>query len=46
MEKPEVLGFVKFYLDNAEALVAEVGYINIPEGLLAEMQAKIEPFLP
>ena len=46
MEKPEVLGFVKFYLDNAEALVAEVGYINIPEDLLADMQAKIEPFLP
>lgn len=45
-EKPEVLGFVKFYLDNAKALVAEVGYINIPEDLLAHMQAKIEPFQP
>ena len=45
-EKPEVLGFVKFYLDNAESLVAEVGYINIPVDLLADQQAKIEPFLP
>ena len=45
-EKLEVLGFLKFYLDNAESLVAEVGYINVPEELLADMQAKIEPFLP
>jgi phosphate transport system substrate-binding protein len=45
-EKPEVVGFLKFYLDNAESLVAEVGYINIPEDLLADQQAKIEPFLP
>lgn len=45
-EKPEVLGLVKFYLDNAEDLVAEVGYINLPEDLLADMQAKIERFLP
>ncbi len=45
-EKPEVLGFVKYYLDNAEALVAEVGYINIPQDLLDKQQAKITPFLP
>ncbi len=45
-EKPEVLGFVKFYLDNAEALVAEVGYINIPGDLLNDQQAKVAPFLP
>lgn len=41
-----VLGFVKFYLDKTPAIVPEVKYINIPDGLLAEQEAKIEPFLP
>ncbi len=43
---PEVLGFVRFYLDNAEALVKEVGYITRPEDLLTEQTAKLAPFLP
>ncbi len=41
-----VLGFVKFYLDQTPTIVPEVGYINIPDDLLAEQEAKIEPFLP
>ena len=41
-----VLGFVKFYLDNTETLVPEVGYITLPEDLFGEQVAKIEPFLP
>ncbi len=45
-EKPEVLGLVKFYLDNAEALVKEVGYINLPKDKLAANQAKLTAFLP
>jgi phosphate transport system substrate-binding protein len=45
-DRPEVLGFVKFYLDNTEALVEEVGYVTLPEDLLGEQEAKIEPFLP
>jgi phosphate transport system substrate-binding protein len=45
-EKPEVLGLVKFYLDNTAELVKEVGYINLPEDLLAKNQAKVAPFLP
>lgn len=45
-ENPEVLGFVKFYLDQAAQLVAEVGYISLPADLLAQQQAKIQPFLP
>jgi phosphate transport system substrate-binding protein len=45
-EKPEVLGLVKFYLDNTAELVKEVGYINLPGDLLAKNQAKVAPFLP
>jgi phosphate transport system substrate-binding protein len=45
-EKPEVLGFVNFYMENAEALVTDVGYVPMPDDLLAEQTAKIEPFLP
>ncbi len=41
-----MLGFVKFYLDNANQLAEEVGYVPMPDDLLAEQQAKVEPFLP
>jgi len=41
-----VLGFVDFYLGNAEQLVPEVGYVTLPEDLLAEQLAKIESYLP
>jgi phosphate transport system substrate-binding protein len=30
-ERPEVQAFVKFYLENAAALVGEVGYVPLPE---------------
>jgi phosphate transport system substrate-binding protein len=45
-DNPEVLGFVNFYLENAETLVQEVGYVNLPEDILAEQFAKLAPFLP
>jgi phosphate transport system substrate-binding protein len=45
-DKPEVLGLVQFFLDNANALSAEVGYIPMTDAALAEQLAKIEPFLP
>jgi phosphate transport system substrate-binding protein len=45
-EKPEVLGFVNFYLENLEALVPEVGYVTMPDDLFQDQVAKIEPFLP
>lgn len=45
-ERPEVLGFVHFYLDNVSELVPEVGYVSMPDSLLAQQRAKIEPFLP
>jgi phosphate transport system substrate-binding protein len=44
-DRPEVLGFVQFYLDQLETLVPEVGYVTMPEDLFAEQEAKIEPFL-
>lgn len=45
-EKPEVLGFCKFYLDNTPALVEEVGYVTMPDDLLQEQLDKLTPFLP
>lgn len=41
-----VLGFVDFYLNNVEAIVPEVGYVELPEDVFADQLAKIEPFLP
>lgn len=48
LEDPEspVLGFVNFYLDNVETIVPEVKYVSLPEAVLDEQTAKIEPFLP
>jgi phosphate transport system substrate-binding protein len=45
-ERPEVLGFVNFYLERVPTLVPEVGYVDMPEALLQEQIAEIEPFLP
>lgn len=35
MERPEVDAFVKFYLNEGKALVAEVGYIALPDSAYA-----------
>jgi len=45
-ERPEVLGFIKYYVDNMAELAEEVGYVSLPEDRIAEQQAKVEPFLP
>jgi phosphate transport system substrate-binding protein len=47
-DNPEVLGFVKYYLDNTVTLVSspEVGYVTMPDDLLQQQLAKLEPFLP
>jgi phosphate transport system substrate-binding protein len=45
-DRPEVLGLVNFYLENATALVQDVGYVPMPDDLLQGQVAKIEPFLP
>ncbi len=44
-ERPEVLGFVKFYLDSLDELVPEVGYVTMPADLYQQQVAKIAPFL-
>jgi phosphate transport system substrate-binding protein len=45
-ERPELLGFTKFYIDHTNALSEEVGYIPLPDDVLAEQQAKLDPLLP
>jgi phosphate transport system substrate-binding protein len=41
-ERPEVQGFVQFYLENSQALVPEVGYVELPEDVHAEQLAKVQ----
>ncbi len=45
-EKAEVVGFLKFYLDNTATLTKEVGYVSLPDALLKTQQEKLSPFLP
>ena len=45
-DRLEITGFLNFYLENAETLVQEVGYVPLPEDLLQQQVAKLEPFLP
>lgn len=42
LEKPEVKSFVEFYLENAEAIVPEVGYIPLEADAYAKELAKIK----
>ena len=44
--KPEVLGFVNFYMENTNQLTEEVGYVPMPDDLLAEQVGKLAPYLP
>lgn len=45
-DRPEVLGFVNFYLENSQELVPEVNYVALPEDVHADQVAKVEPYLP
>lgn len=45
-EKPQVLGFVSFYLENTVDISKEEGYISLPPDLLKSQQDKIAAFLP
>ena len=40
-ERPELAGFVRFFLDSSDAIVPEVGYVTMPADLLDEQRAKI-----
>ena len=42
-DRPEVAGFVRFLLEQSDAIVPEVGYVTMPADLLAEQFAKITP---
>ncbi len=44
-EKPEVLGFLDYYLKNTNQLSKEVGYVSLPDALLKEQQDKLAPFI-
>jgi len=41
VERPEVLTFVTFYLDNAPKLVSQVGYVQLSDALYAAMKTRL-----
>ncbi|WP_276497637.1 PstS family phosphate ABC transporter substrate-binding protein [Pontibacter litorisediminis] len=45
VERPEVVDFVNFYLENAGALAEEVGYIPLTDEQYREQQQKFEQFV-
>jgi phosphate transport system substrate-binding protein len=46
LDRPEVRGFVKYYVDNADDLSTSVGYVPLPEELSEGTASKVEPFIP
>jgi phosphate transport system substrate-binding protein len=44
-ERPEVAGFIDFYINNMVALATEVGYIGLPDAQLKAQADKVAPFL-
>lgn len=40
IRRPEVVSFVEFYLDHAEALIEEVGYIPLSQSLLESVRRR------
>lgn len=52
--RPEVVEFIDFYLESSDPritpeallLVPEAGYVTMPDALVDEQYAKLEPFLP
>lgn len=43
--RPEVRGFIQYYLDTTTKLAKDVGYISLTDALLAAQKAKIAPFV-
>ncbi len=41
-ERPDVQSFVKFFLDQSSVLVSEVGYIALPETVVAAIRSRFE----
>ena len=42
LERPEVAEFVKFYIQNAGKLAEEVGYIGLPDNVIALVKERLE----
>jgi phosphate transport system substrate-binding protein len=42
LERPEVMGFVEYYIDNIGSMAGEVGYIALPQEKYDEQAAKIQ----
>ena len=42
IERPEVEGFVNFYLENAGDMAEEVGYVRLPEVIYDRCRANVE----
>lgn len=41
-ERPEVAAFTKYFIENTNEFALEVGYIPLPEELIAEQKAKLQ----
>jgi len=41
LERPEVQGLMRFYLENGKTLVDEVGYVEVPDSVYQEGLAKL-----
>jgi len=42
LARPEVAEFVKFYIENAGKLAEEVGYIGLPDNVIALVKERLE----
>lgn len=42
VERPEVMAFLEFYVENAGALVGEVGYVPLPENIYALVRQRLD----
>jgi len=43
-DRPEVKGFVEFYLDNSQTLVPESGFVELPDDVHAEQVDKVAAY--
>ncbi|MGQ9657458.1 MAG: phosphate ABC transporter substrate-binding protein PstS family protein [Fimbriimonadales bacterium] len=46
LERPEVAEFVKFYIQNSSKLADEVGYIGLPDRVIALIMERFEKRIP
>jgi ABC-type phosphate transport system substrate-binding protein len=42
LKKPAVVAFLRYFLSEGQALVAEVGYVPLSPKLLRQMRARLE----